>query len=315
MFDTSHIGCLDTYRVYVRRPWRNGRALYQPKYKRHVLKFQLVVRQDGLPLYYSGPHIGSRSDIRLWEENTAPIGEGDRLIADKGYYQRFENDRLQRLVVPFKEYKDKPLTDAQRRFNRRLQWVRSTVEHVIGFIKRFAILSDTFRCLNVYGDGADRLRAATDIIMVVTFMHIRKHPKRVWDSVDPSIGQPEWWNDGDQKIAALDAEYDDADSDVDADPDYNDGKDGDLSESDNDEPHNDVPLPQRRRRNARVRYTKRAVYHESTDELADIDEATQLSLLESMSAPPSASPDTSPAAAPTSRRRRGHKRRFSDLSQ
>lgn len=68
-FGSDIVGAVDTFPIRVRRPkckrWR--KALYNGgKYKANVVKFQLIVAADGMPLHLSGPFPGVRSDLRIW---------------------------------------------------------------------------------------------------------------------------------------------------------------------------------------------------------------------------------------------------------
>lgn len=47
--------------------------------------------------------------------------------------------------IPKKKSKKKPLTQEEKRENRRISSLRVTNEHVIGFLKRFKVISDRYR--------------------------------------------------------------------------------------------------------------------------------------------------------------------------
>jgi hypothetical protein len=76
-------GAVDTFPIIVNRPknatWQA--ALYSGKYKHHVVKVQALVS-----LFVSGPHIGVRSDIRLWREYGPDLAAEDLCcLGDKAY--------------------------------------------------------------------------------------------------------------------------------------------------------------------------------------------------------------------------------------
>jgi hypothetical protein len=116
MFDEHVTGSLDTFPVYVSRPkdswWQtklyNGKygtchaffrstrisashAYPLPSFLRsggHVVKFQLACDHQGVPFFWTGPHIGTVHDMRLWELNPAPLARRERLLADKAYNKK-----------------------------------------------------------------------------------------------------------------------------------------------------------------------------------------------------------------------------------
>lgn len=110
-------------------------ALYNGKYGTHVLKVQvstymLLFRDSqtlqvmcdfsGTPVFFSGPHIGVRSDIRLWQEHGAALDAGELVLADKAYVSKDVNN----ILAPYKKKKrenkrqqPKPLSRAKKDFN------------------------------------------------------------------------------------------------------------------------------------------------------------------------------------------------------
>ena len=108
---SSHVtGSVDTFPVYVSRPknawWQ--KKLYNGKYGAnvnthdlriltfrecahyahlggHVAKFQIACDHRGTPIYWSGPHLGTMHDIKIWKQNSAKLGPRERWLADKAY--------------------------------------------------------------------------------------------------------------------------------------------------------------------------------------------------------------------------------------
>lgn len=69
-FPGSVIGAVDTFPIRCNRPkdrdWNT--ALYNGgKYKATIVKMQIVAGPDGRPIHISGPHIGVRSDLKIWK--------------------------------------------------------------------------------------------------------------------------------------------------------------------------------------------------------------------------------------------------------
>lgn len=75
----------------------------------------------------------------MWNEHPNPMPAGVRLLGDAGYVGAAG------VVHALKKPKGGELTEDQHLYNRTIQWWRATVEHVIGFIKRFKIVGSTSR--------------------------------------------------------------------------------------------------------------------------------------------------------------------------
>lgn len=75
---------------------------------------QGVCDWQGRPIYVSGPHIGVRSDIRLWREEGPNVSPGECVLGDKAYV----SDDVVDVLAPYKRPKGGRLTRAQKDFNR-----------------------------------------------------------------------------------------------------------------------------------------------------------------------------------------------------
>jgi len=99
------------------------------------LQVQGVCDHRGNIIWYSGPHIGVTSDIRLFREHTPPLLDGERLLGDKAYASHADRDHL---IAPYKKQRQRALTQRQWHFNNVHAWYRSTIEHCFAFVKRSA---------------------------------------------------------------------------------------------------------------------------------------------------------------------------------
>jgi hypothetical protein len=99
----------------VRRPkhkdWQT--ALYNGKYKAHVLKFQVVCDFQGRPLFLSGPHAGVRSDIRLWRQYGPAPTNGENVLGDKAYVSK----DVSSVLAPYKKKDGQDLSLPEHDFN------------------------------------------------------------------------------------------------------------------------------------------------------------------------------------------------------
>jgi len=86
---------------------------------------------------------GKRHDFRLFKESKTRILKEIQVEADTGY------QGIKKLhansVLPKKRRKKNPLTDEEKAKNRTISSERVANEHVIGFVKRFKILSERYR--------------------------------------------------------------------------------------------------------------------------------------------------------------------------
>ena len=150
--------------------WQSN--LYNGKYKRHVVKIQAVTDHLGTLMWYSGPHIGTSSDIEVYRLNRPPLLDREELLGDKAY----QGER-NTLIVPFKKRKGQSrLTPVRYAFNRVHQWYRATVEHSFAYIKRFQILNGRYR--GRISRNGEHLQRAVHIIIHSSAIYTRTHPHR-----------------------------------------------------------------------------------------------------------------------------------------
>jgi hypothetical protein len=189
VFGNEVTGCLDSFPIYVDRPSdsRLQRLLYNHKYGGHVLKVQVVVDHQGTPIWFSGPHLGVISDPRLANSVKPPLSPFEVLLADKAYYCKHPGY----LRTPFKKRPNLQLPIEAVAFNLWHRWYRATVEQTIGYIKRFKILSSQYRG-HIFSSnttkGIDVISAAVKVIIHVSAMYTRAHPRRVPLPIDGAPG-------------------------------------------------------------------------------------------------------------------------------
>jgi len=79
----------------------------------------------------------------LFKESNFIIKGNVKILADTGYQgiQKIHTNS----IIPIKRKRNEILTSEQKKFNHRLSSKRIVVENVIGFLKRFRIISDRYR--------------------------------------------------------------------------------------------------------------------------------------------------------------------------
>lgn len=124
------------------------RRYYSGKKKRHTIKKQVTVNRDGLILSVSPAAEGKRHDYKVFQDNHTMeelIPKEVEALLDSGY-QGVQKDHPERKIhLPKKATKLHPLGEEAKALNRALSSERVRVEHAIGRLKFFKILSERFR--------------------------------------------------------------------------------------------------------------------------------------------------------------------------
>lgn len=165
----------DGVELKTQRPKRKQGKNYTGKSKRHVKKFVLVTnREDGLILSRTRVRPGSVHDKRILDED--PLHR--RLDNQKDILKRFDSawtgeDPALGYLVNKRGRRGHPLTDRERRANRKLSRVRIGVEHAIRRVKTFRRLAETVVIRTKHG-----LETALDAaINLANFTVLVRQPK------------------------------------------------------------------------------------------------------------------------------------------
>ena len=126
----------------IQRPTKKQKAYYSGKKKRHTLKTEIVMTEQGRIVNLSNPHAGKLHDIGVRRSSTA-LPPGSRVYADSGY-QGLQKEH-KKTEIPIKKPKGKELTKEEKEWNRLLASYRIAIEHKIGALKVFQILAQTYR--------------------------------------------------------------------------------------------------------------------------------------------------------------------------
>jgi hypothetical protein len=115
---------------------------YSGKKKRHTLKNEYIVTKQGRIASVSSSQPGSRHDLAV--RRTGPkLPKGARAYGDSAY-QGYDKEH-KATDYPYKKPKGGKLTEEEKEYNSGLSRFRVRVEHKIGQVKRFRIVSDPFR--------------------------------------------------------------------------------------------------------------------------------------------------------------------------
>lgn len=108
----------------------------------------IIANQDKVIKYVSDSHAGKLHDYQLLKDRFNPQQDWFKkftLKVDLGYLGIQKDDSAVRVAIPHKKAKLRPLTDEQKDENKKMASERIRVEHCIGGMKRYRILSDRLR--------------------------------------------------------------------------------------------------------------------------------------------------------------------------
>ncbi|WP_338421857.1 IS5 family transposase [Nostoc flagelliforme] len=134
---------MDVMESPIERPHTGQKRFFSGKQGEHTLKTQVVIHQKTSQVICLAHGLGRIHDFRLFKNSGIKFGELLKVIADKGY--QGINKIHQLSETPIKKPKGKKLTKEQKKYNRELNRLRITVEHVNRRLKIFKILSDRYR--------------------------------------------------------------------------------------------------------------------------------------------------------------------------
>ena len=86
---------------------------------------------------------GKKHDFRMFKESRFVLKENVKILADTGY-QGIQKVH-QNSQIPCKKKRGIGLSKTEKRYNHRLSSKRIFVEHVIGKLKRFKVISERYR--------------------------------------------------------------------------------------------------------------------------------------------------------------------------
>lgn len=105
-------------------------------------------KTDEKILFLSYCFVGKCHDYGMLKEDFPP-GKGwfkkFTVRVDSGYTGIGKDYDIGQLFLPAKRYSNRPLTDEQALVNRKMSRQRVVVEHIIGRLKRYRVLSDRLR--------------------------------------------------------------------------------------------------------------------------------------------------------------------------
>ena len=133
---------IDATEQTVERPKKRQKLYYSGKKKRHTIKAEIITTEKGRIVSVSKSSPGTVHDITMRRKGT-PLPPQAKAYADSGY-QGYQEEH-KNLEIPYKSSKNNPLTKDEKEYNHALSSFRVRIEHTIGKIKNFKILSERYR--------------------------------------------------------------------------------------------------------------------------------------------------------------------------
>jgi len=122
---------------------KKQRQFYSGKKKCHTQKAQIVIDHASQSIVCVAVCAGKTHDFALYKATRLVLPASVELLGDTGYQgiARWHPNAQ----TPHKKSKKNPLTPEQKQQNRALSSRRIKVEHLLRYLKRFRILSATYR--------------------------------------------------------------------------------------------------------------------------------------------------------------------------
>ena len=125
-----------------RKPYHSG------KKRRFTLKTQITTTKQGLVIHVSETVGGRMHDYKLFQRSGLPelVPKDSRLYVDGGYQGIQKDFPALAVAIPFKRSRRKlELTHSEKIYNKKQRRVRIRVENTLARLKKYQVLSQTYR--------------------------------------------------------------------------------------------------------------------------------------------------------------------------
>jgi hypothetical protein len=131
-------------------------TFYSGKKKKHTIKTQYMVNNEGLILHKTGHKSGRKHDYDIYKHNRPITPVQVENVFDLGYMGVQNDFPTVKSVLPFRKKRNSILSNEERTYNRKHSQLRIIVEHAICRIKKFGIMGAKFRNrLRKYDNASD----------------------------------------------------------------------------------------------------------------------------------------------------------------
>ncbi len=124
---------------------RRRKAYYSGKKKKHTVKNQIVVNNQGYIVHKLGHKKGRRHDYDIYKRNHPVIPKEVVNVYDLGYFGVEKDFPEQLSVLPYKKKRNMKLSQEEKEYNKLHSKKRIVIEHTICRLKKYLIMSEIFR--------------------------------------------------------------------------------------------------------------------------------------------------------------------------
>jgi hypothetical protein len=149
---------IDTTEQEIPRPKnkRKRKSYYSGKKKKHTIKTQYMVNNEGLILHKTGHKSGRKHDYDIYKHNHPITPVQVENVFDLGYMGVQNDYHTVKSVLPFRKKMNNDLSKEEKIYNKKHSQLRIIVEHAICRIKKFGIMGAKFRNrLRKYDNASD----------------------------------------------------------------------------------------------------------------------------------------------------------------
>jgi len=149
---------IDTTEQEIPRPKnkRKRKSYYSGKKKKHTIKTQYMVNNEGLILHKTGHKSGRKHDYYIYKHNHPITPVQVENVFDLGYMGVQNDYHTVKSVLPFRKKMNNDLSKEEKIYNKKHSQLRIIVEHAICRIKKFGIMGAKFRNrLRKYDNASD----------------------------------------------------------------------------------------------------------------------------------------------------------------
>ena len=131
-------------------------TFYSGKKKKHTIKTQYMVNNEGLILHKTGHKSGRKHDYDIYKHNHPITPVQVENVFDLGYMGVQNDYHTVKSVLPFRKKMNNDLSKEEKIYNKKHSQLRIIVEHAICRIKKFGIMGAKFRNrLRKYDNASD----------------------------------------------------------------------------------------------------------------------------------------------------------------
>ena len=121
---------------------RKRKSYYSGKKKKHTVKTQYMVNNEGLILHKTGHKSGRKHDYDIYKHNHPITPLQVENVFDLGYMGVKNDFPTVKSVLPFRKKKNNDLSKEEKIYNKKQSQLRIIAEHTICRIKKFGIMDE-----------------------------------------------------------------------------------------------------------------------------------------------------------------------------